>query len=289
MKTDHPSARAAEVDARAVVLAALCSAALFAFTFLDPLLLAYFREADPALVGFWRATNGLGNSGWMIAACLAAAFVADRAARAGGRNRLRPGALALRRRALFVLACVAGLGTLAAVVKLAIGRARPKLAEALGSYHFEPLAFDFKLNSLPSGHATTLFALATALALITPRWRPVYYAVALWGAVGRVASGAHYLSDVILGAALGHYGTLALARLAAARRWPVAMADAPIEGRAALRASRRLAAGTLRHLNPARAADRPALPATLRQKLSPVIEALHARYRALVRRRRADA
>ncbi len=276
-------------DARAVVLAALCSVTLFAFTFLDPWLLAYFRAADPALVAFWRVTNGLGNSGWMIAACLAAALVADRTARAAGRDRLRPTALALRRRALFALACVAGLGALAAVTKLVIGRARPKLAEALGAYHFEPLAFDFKLNSLPSGHATTLFALATALALIAPRWRPVYFAVALWGAVGRVASGAHYLSDVILGAALGHYGALALARLAASRRWPVAMADAPAEGRAALRAGILIAAGALRRLHPGRAVGLPGAFHTLRRSLSPVIEAIHARYRALVRHHRADA
>ena len=289
MPIDRPDIRAAEVDTRAVVLAALCSVALFAFTFLDPWLLAYFRGADPALVGFWRTTNGLGNSGWMIAACLAAAFFADRAARRTGCDRLRPAALALRRRALFAFACVAGLGTLAALMKLAIGRARPKLAETLGAYHFEPLAFDFKLNSLPSGHATTLFALATALALIAPRWRPLYYAVALWGAVGRVASGAHYLSDIILGAALGHYGTLAIARLAAARRWPVAMADAPAEGRAALRTGRRIMAWTARSLRQVGAAGLSLFPDTLRHRLTPVIEATHARYRALVRRRRADA
>lgn len=277
MRTDHPGARAGEVDTRAIALAVIGSATLFAFTFLDPWLLAYFRDADPALLRFWRVANGLGDSGWMFAACLAAAYVADRAARDATRTRVRPAALALRRRALFAFACVAGLGAVAALVKLAIGRARPKLAEALGSYHFEPLAFDFKLNSLPSGHAATLFALATALAIIAPRWRPLYYAVAVWGAMGRVVTGAHYLSDVILGAALGHYGALAMARVAATLRLPVAMADAPAEGRAALRAVRVIVAGALRRLRRRGAVSALQAPAAAPANQARVGDAAHAR------------
>lgn len=236
-----------DIDRRAASIASVCSLGLFAFTFLDPLLLAYFRTADPELVGFWRVATRIGDSSWMIASCVSVALIAHVAAQAGARQGgLRRAALALRWRALFVLVCVGGLGLLAALSKFAIGRARPKLADALGSYHFEPLAFDFKLNSLPSGHSATLFALAAALALIAPRWRPVFYAVAVWGAVSRVAAGAHYLSDAVAGAALGHYGARALARAAAAWGRPVALADAPAEGRAALHAARVLLVASLR-------------------------------------------
>jgi undecaprenyl-diphosphatase len=297
--------RGTEADRRAVTLAALCSTGLFAFTFLDPLLLAHFRAADPALIAFWRAATGIGNSGWMIAGCVAVAVAAHAAATAGrAARRPRRAAAALRRRALFALACVAGLGTLAALLKLVIGRARPKLAETFGPYHFEPLAFDFKLNSLPSGHAATLFALAAALALIAPRWRPVFLAVAVWGGISRAAAGAHYLSDIVAGAALGHYGTRALARVAAARGTPVAMADAPAEGRAALRAARVLAAAALRRalvllaaalrralvlLAAALRRARVVLAAALRRALALPREIRHALHRARVRRRRADA
>ncbi|MGF1660242.1 MAG: phosphatase PAP2 family protein [Rubrimonas sp.] len=277
MRGDATSFGATDVDARALALAVLGSAWLFAFTFLDPLVLAYFRAADPELVGFWRWATGVGDSGWMMASCAAVGLAAHVAAR-GPRPvadappaRPRRAARALRRRALFALGCVAGLGTLAAILKMTIGRARPKLAETLGAYHFEPLAFDYKLNSLPSGHAATLFALAAALALIAPRWRPVFYGVALWGAVSRTGAGAHYLSDVIAGGALGHYVTRALARAAAARDLPVAFADAPAEGRAALRAARVLAA------------------AAARRATSWIKEAPHALHNAVVRRRRADA
>ncbi len=265
-------------DERALTLVVCCSVWLCAFTFVDPFLAAYFREADPALSAIWRRATDVGDSAWMIAASAAIALAAHRAA---WRERLdaatpspaRPvrAALALRRRALFALVCVAGFGTIAALLKLAIGRARPKLADSLGAYHFEFLAFDYKLNSLPSGHAATLFALAAALALIAPRWRAIFYGVAFWGALSRTAAGAHYLSDVIAGAALGHYGARALACAAADRGFPVAMAAAPSEGRAALRAARVLARGGWRRL------------------LSWLKEVPNALHRAILRRRRSDA
>ncbi len=51
--------------------------------------------------------------------------------------------------------------------------------------------------SLPSGHATTSFALAGVL---NRRWM---WAVAALSALSRVAIGVHYPSDVLVGAALG--------------------------------------------------------------------------------------
>lgn len=275
MRSEALPVTTAEVDIRALTFAMLCSAWLFAFTFLDPLVLSYFRSADPALVAFWRRATGVGDSGWMLVSAALVALAAHGAARAGrpvgARARPRRAVLALRRRALFVFAGVAGLGTLAAALKLVIGRARPKLSETLGAYHFEPFAFDFKLNSLPSGHAVTLFALAAAIALIAPRWRPIFYGVAVWGAVSRTGAGAHYLSDIVAGAALGHYGVRAMARTAAARGWPVAFADAPAEGRAALRTGKVLVNATSRWL------------------LTQMTEKAHALHSALVRHRGADA
>jgi undecaprenyl-diphosphatase len=110
---------------------------------------------------------------------------------------------------------VAAAGLASNLLKHLIGRARPKLFEEVGAVAFDPLAFDFKWNSLPSGHAATLFALATALALLAPRRRAAVYAVAAVGAFSRVAVAAHYPTDVLAGAALGHYGTRALAAGAA--------------------------------------------------------------------------
>lgn len=59
------------------------------------------------------------------------------------------------------------------------------------------------LHSFPSGHATTAFALAAALALLYPRGRAVFFTVAAMVAVQRVFAKAHFFSDVIVGATIG--------------------------------------------------------------------------------------
>ncbi len=59
------------------------------------------------------------------------------------------------------------------------------------------------LHSFPSGHATTAFALATALAILYPRGRWLFYVVAVLVCVQRVFARAHYVSDVIAGATIG--------------------------------------------------------------------------------------
>lgn len=210
-----------DANPRAVRLAILVTALLAAFAFLDEPLYQFFRDngapaADDARI-LWRDITRLGDSGWMLAGCALVAGFAVWLGRGSGSLRLRRGAARLRDQAVFVAVCVGGLGLLAMALKFSIGRARPKLHDTLGQFHFEPFAFTYKINSLPSGHAATLLALATALALLAPRWRPLFYTVALWSAFSRVPTGQHYLSDVIAGAMLGYYGARWLAGRAAAR------------------------------------------------------------------------
>lgn len=249
-----------DADQQAVRLAILVSALVAAFAFLDEPLYQFFRDnglhtADDARI-LWRTITALGDSGWMLTACALVAGFALWIGRRAGSLRLRRGAARLRDQAVFVGVCVGGLGLLAIVLKFSIGRARPKLHDTLGQFHFEPFALTFKINSFPSGHAATLLALATALALLAPRWRPLFYTVALWAAFSRVATGQHYLSDVIAGATLGYFGALWLAGRAAARGLvftpDLTLLDAA-EARAAARTGgRSLADGVKRRIAAAR-------------------------------------
>jgi len=58
-------------------------------------------------------------------------------------------------------------------------------------------------NSFPSGHAATAAGLAAALSWKYPRGSWLFVALATAAAAQRVASSAHYPSDVLLGAAVG--------------------------------------------------------------------------------------
>ena len=59
------------------------------------------------------------------------------------------------------------------------------------------------MDSFPSGHATSVFAVATALAAFYPRLTWLLYVPAGAIALGRVYLERHYASDVMAGAMIG--------------------------------------------------------------------------------------
>jgi undecaprenyl-diphosphatase len=139
---------------------------------------------------------------------------------------------------LFVFTAIALSGLLVNLLKLAVGRGRPRTLEQEGWFAFQPFSFDSDFASLPSGHANTVFVLATLLVLLWPRWRLLIWSVAAWLAFTRVLIGAHFLADVIAGAALGSASTLWLhARFEALRRLPGAIISWILCQRARLLAS----------------------------------------------------
>jgi undecaprenyl-diphosphatase len=117
--------------------------------------------------------------------------------------------------ALFV--AVAASGIVANLLKIAIGKTRPKLLFESDRYGFSPFTRGYDFASMPSGHATTCGAAAMVLALALPRWRWPLLVGGVALASTRVAIHAHYASDVLAGLALGF--ATALATLAAWRKW----------------------------------------------------------------------
>jgi membrane-associated phospholipid phosphatase len=95
-------------------------------------------------------------------------------------------------------------GMLAEAVKLVVRRERPNMTD--GAYVFRAWVegpFSSKGFGMPSSHTAVAFGAAAMLARLFPRARLVWYGVAVGCALTRVASGAHFLSDVVVGALLG--------------------------------------------------------------------------------------
>lgn len=97
-----------------------------------------------------------------------------------------------------LLAAVAVLvsGGLTTVLKLLVRRGRPR--EMTGFYSTK-----YDHYSFPSGHATRIACLAMLFSHQFPCWAVVFYASALFVALCRVALGIHYISDVLVGLAVG--------------------------------------------------------------------------------------
>ena len=89
------------------------------------------------------------------------------------------------------------------VIKLVIGRRRPRDDMEMGLYGFMPLAFNSDYNSFPSGHALTICCVAVIFTCVWPLWWPLWFGIAAILAVTRALLTAHFLSDVLIGAGIG--------------------------------------------------------------------------------------
>lgn len=100
------------------------------------------------------------------------------------------------------------------VLKTIAGRQRPRVGEAKNVWNIFPKSLDIftsnnpdKYNSFPSGHTITAFTLATVIAQQYKEtiYVPIIaYTIATGVGLSRTTENAHWLSDVMIGAALGY-------------------------------------------------------------------------------------
>jgi membrane-associated phospholipid phosphatase len=89
------------------------------------------------------------------------------------------------------------------VIKLVLGRRRPRDDMEMGLYGFQPLAFNLDYNSFPSGHALTICCVAVIFTCVWPGWWLIWFSVAFLLGVTRALLTAHFLSDVLIGGGIG--------------------------------------------------------------------------------------
>jgi membrane-associated phospholipid phosphatase len=88
-------------------------------------------------------------------------------------------------------------------IKALLGRRRPRDELELKMFGFRPFHFDLQYDSFPSGHALTIFCVAVIASAVMPLLAPLWFAIALYLALTRVFLNAHFLSDVLIGSAIG--------------------------------------------------------------------------------------
>jgi undecaprenyl-diphosphatase len=110
---------------------------------------------------------------------------------------------ATRHFVLLTAVAVIVAGGLTTFLKFRTRRSRPRERPGFYSTRYDPYSF-------PSGHATRLACQATVFSHQFPCWAVVSYALALFVALCRVALGIHYLSDVLVGLAIGFLASVVI-------------------------------------------------------------------------------
>jgi len=117
----------------------------------------------------------------------------------------------------FTFAVICASGVWVNMLKPLAGRLRPMWLHREGRFGFEPLTMDPMKMSFPSGHAAVAVALALGASLFFPRLRVPLHVLAFLVCAARVISGAHYPSDVVLGAWFAFFITTSCHRELAAQ------------------------------------------------------------------------
>ena len=179
-----------------------------AMAFADAPLAAAAKHLPGWVHAAFAFVTDFGKSGWFLwpTGIVLLAIVVVASPSLALLSRLVLAAIAVR--VGFLFAAIAVPSLFATIIKRLIGRARPFVGNEPDPFVYQLLVWRPDYASMPSGHATTAFAAAVAIALVWPRlrWPMLVYAVII--AASRVVLDAHYLSDVIAGAFVGGVGAL---------------------------------------------------------------------------------
>jgi lipid A 4'-phosphatase len=164
--------------------------------FVDRPVALHFHQASPPVAEVFRAVSHFGVSTYYLIGTAALTLAFWLVGRFGEGHRAARLAAA-GAVPLFLFLSIGASGLITDLLKVAFGRARPKLLFANETFGFDWWGTKADFWSFPSGHATTVVAIAAALYYLWPRFLPLYIGFAALVSLSRAVIGAHYLSDVI--------------------------------------------------------------------------------------------
>jgi undecaprenyl-diphosphatase len=201
-----------------LALAAALAVAVFliGMVFIDAAAINAVAHLPRWVIWFFDEITDFGKSGWFLWP-LGILFLAGAALPQSLSPLSQRVLAAVMVRIGFLFVAIGAPSLFVTIVKRFIGRARPLVTGIADPYVFDPFKWSAAYAGLPSGHATTAFAVLAAFGSLWPRARTILLIYALLIAASRVAVTAHYPTDVAAGALVGIVGVLMVRRYFALR------------------------------------------------------------------------
>lgn len=194
----------------------LVAITLWQMVLFDAAATRFARTLPIWLVEFFNFITDFGKSGWFLIPLGGLVLAIALVNRASLPHMTRAVLAAIALRATFIFLAIGVPGLFVAIVKRLIGRARP-ITGSFDPFNYVPAGWRSDYASMPSGHTTTAFAAAFAIAVLWPRLAPYMCIYALAIAASRVVVLAHYPSDAIVGCFVGLAGAFLVREYFAAR------------------------------------------------------------------------
>jgi undecaprenyl-diphosphatase len=207
------------VDAQRLLVLTAVGAALIVLSMLlfDVPAIQWGRRQPDFVILFFQFITDFGKSGWFLWP-LGFLLIALALAPANLPRPVQAMLASVLVRAGFLFIAIGLPSLIVTIVKRIIGRGRPFVGGSANAFVYQPFNEHAAYASMPSGHATTAFAVAIAAGAMWPRARPVLWIYAFAICLSRVVITAHHPSDVIAGALVGGIGALLVRNYFAARR-----------------------------------------------------------------------
>lgn len=194
----------------------LVAITLWQMTLFDAAGTRFVQTWPQVVVDIFNVITDFGKSGWFLIP-LGGFVVLVALVNLPGLPRMTRATLAtIAMRASFLFLAIGVPGLFVAIVKRVIGRARP-ITGSFDPFAYTPPVWRSDYASMPSGHTTTAFAAAFAIAVLWPRLAPFMCLYALAIAASRVIVLAHYPSDAVVGGFVGLAGAFLVREYFAAR------------------------------------------------------------------------
>ncbi|MBS0533446.1 MAG: phosphatase PAP2 family protein [Proteobacteria bacterium] len=200
------------IGAAVVLVAVLLSMAL-----IDAAATNFVRTLPRGIVDFFNFLTDFGKGAWVLWP-LGLAFVVLAALPRAVTPIAQAVQAAILVRVGFLFVAIGLPGLFSSIVKNMIGRARPGVPGRIDPWVFDPFHWAPAWAGMPSGHATTAFAVLAAVGTLWPRWRTVALIYAIVIMISRIVVQAHFFSDTLLGAVVGITGVILIRRWFAAQR-----------------------------------------------------------------------